>query len=106
LDVNLSGVFYLMQEAGRIMRSQGGGVVLNIGSLAEQAQAIKGQAAYIASNNGLIGLTQSAADEFAAYNIRVNMLRTGLQGRSINPEMVLYLCSPSADHINGQIISV
>jgi 3-oxoacyl-[acyl-carrier protein] reductase len=106
LDVNLSGVFYLMQGAGRVMRAQGGGAVVNIGSLGGQAQALKGRAAYIASNNGLVGLTQAAADEFEAYNIRVNMVRAGLLEASINPELVLHLCSPSAAHISGQVISV
>jgi NAD(P)-dependent dehydrogenase (short-subunit alcohol dehydrogenase family) len=105
LDVNLSGVFYLMQEAGRVMRSQGGGVMLNVGSLGGQAQALKGRAAYVASNNGLAGLTRAAADEFAAYNIRVNMVWAGLQETSINPELVLHLCSSSAAHISGQVIS-
>jgi NAD(P)-dependent dehydrogenase (short-subunit alcohol dehydrogenase family) len=104
LDVNLSGAFYLMQEAGRAMRAQGGGVVLNIGSLGEQVEALKGRAAYIASNNGLAGLTRAAADEFAAYNIRVNMVSASRLGATLNPELILHLCSPSAAHINGQII--
>jgi NAD(P)-dependent dehydrogenase (short-subunit alcohol dehydrogenase family) len=104
LDVNLSGAFYLMQVAGRAMRSQGGGVVVNVGSLGGQPQALKGRAAYIASNNGLAGLTQAAADEFAAYNIRVNMVWAGLLEASINPEQVLHLCSSSATHITGQVM--
>jgi NAD(P)-dependent dehydrogenase (short-subunit alcohol dehydrogenase family) len=104
LDVNLSGAFYLMQVAGQAMRSQGGGVVVNVGSLGGQPQALKGRAAYIASNNGLAGLTQAAADEFAAYNIRVNMVWAGMLEASINPEQVLHLCSSSAAHITGQVM--
>jgi NAD(P)-dependent dehydrogenase (short-subunit alcohol dehydrogenase family) len=106
LDVNLSGVFYLMQEAGRVMRTHEGGVIVNIGSLGGQPQALKGRAAYIASNQGLVGLTQAAAEEFAAYNIRVNMVWAGLMEGNIDPELVLYLCSPSAAHISGQVIPV
>jgi NAD(P)-dependent dehydrogenase (short-subunit alcohol dehydrogenase family) len=104
LDVNLSGTFYLRQTSGRAMRDQGGGVIVNVGSLGGQPQALKGRAAYIASNNGLAGLTQAAADEFAAYNIRVNMVWAGLLAASIYPEQILHICSASAAHINGQVI--
>lgn len=106
LDVNLSGVFYLLQNTARVMRSQGGGVVLNIGRLADQTQPQNGRAAYLASMNGLAGLTRAAADELAAYNIRVNMIWAGSLDARIDPELVLNLCSPSAAHLSGQVISV
>jgi len=104
LDVNLSGAFYLIQASGRAMRDQGGGVIVNVGSLGGQPQALKGRAAYIASNNGLAGLTQAAAEEFAAYNIRVNMVWAGLLEASIHPEQILHICSASAAQVNGQVI--
>ena len=106
LDVNLSGVFYLLQNTARVMRSQGGGVVLNIGRFAYQTQPQKGHAAYLASINGLAGLTRAAADELAAYNIRVNMIWAGSLEAKIDPELVLNLCGPSAVHLSGQVISV
>jgi NAD(P)-dependent dehydrogenase (short-subunit alcohol dehydrogenase family) len=105
LDVNLSGVFYLLQMAGRAMRAQGGGIVINIGSLGGQPHTLRGRAAYIASNNGLAGLTQAAADEFAAYNIRVNMVSTGSSEAGVSPEQILHLCGPASAHINGQVVS-
>lgn len=106
LDVNLSGVFFLLQNTARVMRSQGGGVVLNIGQFADQTQPPKGHAAYFASINGLAGLTRAAAGELAAYNIRVNMIWAGSLEAKIDPGLVLNLCGPSAAHLSGQVIVV
>ncbi len=134
LDVNLAGPFFTMQLAGRAMREQGGGVIVNIGSIAGRAHGLNNRAAYIASKMGLIGLTREAARELAAYNIRVNavcpgiietemtaagrqdeaVLRTWLedipQGRLGTPAdvvgVVLFLCSPAAVYLTGQAINV
>lgn len=74
LEVNLSGPFYLMQSVGRVMIDRGrGGVILNVAAQLDPAQeGLPAQsAAYLASKNGLIGLSRAAALEFAAYNIHV-----------------------------------
>jgi NAD(P)-dependent dehydrogenase (short-subunit alcohol dehydrogenase family) len=125
LDVNLSGVFYLMQSAGRAMREQGGGTIVNIGWTSGQAHGLDDRFAYLTSNSGLAGLSREAAREFAAYNIRVNMVcdgpsnasaaleagqSEGLPISSCGPQavarLVLYLCSQAAAHISGQAIPV
>ena len=117
LDVNLSGVFYLMQSAGRAMREQGGGVIVNIGWTTGRAHGLSDRFAYLVSNSGLAGLSREAAHEFAAYNIRVNMVCDGPpagQEQSENAstrlpqaaELVLFLSSPAAAHITGQVIPV
>jgi NAD(P)-dependent dehydrogenase (short-subunit alcohol dehydrogenase family) len=134
LDVNLSGPFFTMQSVGRVMREQGGGVIVNIASIAGRAHGLRDRSAYVASKTGLIGLTREAAREFAPYNIRVNavcpgvietemtailrqdetMLRKWLedipQGRLGRVEdvvgMVLFLCSASAAYVTGQAINV
>jgi NAD(P)-dependent dehydrogenase (short-subunit alcohol dehydrogenase family) len=69
LDVNLTGAFLMTQSVGRLMRAQGSGVIINLitGSVQEE----KAEAAFIASMNGLDGLTRQAAREFALYGIRV-----------------------------------
>jgi 3-oxoacyl-[acyl-carrier protein] reductase len=134
LEVNLSGPFFTIQSVGRVMRDQGGGGIVNIGSIAGRAHGLKDRSAYVASKMGLIGLTREAARELAAYNIRVNAVCPGVietemtaqlrqnkammdrwledipLGRLGQPEdvaaLVLFLCSEEAAYLNGQAINL
>jgi 3-oxoacyl-[acyl-carrier protein] reductase len=128
IDVNLSGPFFLLQQVGRFMREQGGGVVVNIAASEGRRSGLKDRSAYLASKSGLLGLTREAAREFAAYNIRVNAVcPADLAGGSnekypIDPhaaqsnnqknrsdsiaQLVLFLCSQNSAHIVGQAIHV
>src|SRR5436190_15718312 len=69
LDVNLTGAFLMTQSVGRVMRAQGSGVIINLVSASTQAG--KNGAAFVASMNGLEGLTRQAAQEFASHGIEV-----------------------------------
>jgi 3-oxoacyl-[acyl-carrier protein] reductase len=71
LDVNLSGAFYCSQAAARIMRSYGGGTIINVASTAG-FRGFPNRVAYAASKWGMIGMTQTLASEWARYAIRVN----------------------------------
>jgi NAD(P)-dependent dehydrogenase (short-subunit alcohol dehydrogenase family) len=72
LDVNLTGAFLLTQSAGRIMKEKGGGIIVHIGG---QAHGPEKRAAYFASKAGLEAMVKSAADEFAAFGVRVRLVK-------------------------------
>lgn len=76
IRTNLTGIFYCMRAAGRIMQDQGGGHIINIASLSGFTGRV-GQAAYTASKRGLIGLTTSAAREWGTSAIQVNAVLPG-----------------------------
>jgi NAD(P)-dependent dehydrogenase (short-subunit alcohol dehydrogenase family) len=71
IAVNLTGVFLCMKYEIRQMTKQGGGVVVNIASLAGLL-AEPGSPAYTASKHGVMGLTKAAALDCARDRIRVN----------------------------------
>lgn len=111
LDVNLTGSFLMLQRVGQVMRYQGGGAIINLATATEDAQDWNGQAAFVASQMGLIGLTRQAAGELAGDGIRVNAVRLERPAGATSPvdyqpavEQVLFLCSQAASKISGQII--
>jgi 3-oxoacyl-[acyl-carrier protein] reductase len=69
LDVNLTGAFLMTQSAGRVMRAQGSGVIINL--ITQSIYNGRNQAAFIASMKGLDEFTRQAAREFSSYGIRV-----------------------------------
>jgi 3-oxoacyl-[acyl-carrier protein] reductase len=76
IKTNLTGCFHVIREAAPLMKSSGGGHIINISSYSGVKGRV-GQAAYSASKAALIGLTVSAARELAGYNIRVNAVLPG-----------------------------
>ncbi len=71
MDVLLSGVFYGCQAAGRIMREQNGGVILNLASVNAFVSQPR-RAVYCTAKAGVVMLTRVLAAEWAEHNIRVN----------------------------------
>ncbi len=69
LDVNLTGAFLMTQSVGRLMRAQGSGVIINL--ITGSTHDGNTEAAFVASMNGLDGLTRQAAPELAPYGVQV-----------------------------------
>ena len=73
LDVNLNGVFWCSRTFGKAMLEQGGGNIVNVGSMsADIVNRPQEQAQYNASKAGVHHLTKSLAAEWAERNVRVN----------------------------------
>ncbi len=105
VDVNLTAPFLMMQSIGRIMREQGGGVIINVISVNEKSSTA------VASKNGLIGLTRAAAAEFGTYKIRINAVCSGMSAAPQikelpeNPvELVTFLCGSESTEFHGQVL--
>ena len=131
MDVNLKGTFNCMKVAAKAMMKQRYGRIVNISSVVG-VSGNPGQANYVASKAGIIGLTKAVARELASRNITVNAVAPGYidtdmtgdlddkakaavvgqipMGRIGTPEdiagVVAFLVSAAADYITGQVIHV
>ena len=75
-SVNLEGPLRMSQQVAPLMRDQGGGSIVNIGTMAAYSGGGSINA-YAASKGALLNLTKSMAQEWAAWKVRVNMLSPG-----------------------------
>ena len=121
MAVNLRGPFLCTKHVWKPMKTQGGGVIVNVGSLSGSL-AEPMLSAYAASKWGLNGFTKSAAEEGRGDNIRVNLIAPGKvdtdvrkyvtedKSRMMTVEDVvgaaIFLASDDAKHMRGQIIEL
>ena len=82
ITINLTGYFLCVQHAGKMMKDQGGGTIINI-SAGSGERSSPGGAAYSVSKGAINSLTRQAAVDLAPHNIRVNGIISGLVGTPI-----------------------
>jgi NAD(P)-dependent dehydrogenase (short-subunit alcohol dehydrogenase family) len=131
IAVNLKGVWLCMKHELTQMVAQGGGAIVNTASIAGLI-GLPTSSAYVAAKHGVVGLTKTAALEYAGDNVRVNavcpgyietnmtkdtMQRRGEQIMAMVPfhrmgkpeeiaEMVVWLCSERASYVSGAAYNV
>jgi len=130
--VNLKGVWLCLRAEIAQMLKNGGGAIVNTASVGGLV-AVPSGGAYAAAKHGVIGLTRTAAIEYAQQNIRVNAIcpgltRTGMTDRlaranpqvlsAIMPPMgrmaepgeiaqaVVFMCSDGAAYLTGQAVAL
>jgi 3-oxoacyl-[acyl-carrier protein] reductase len=131
LDINLKGAFHCIKAASKIMIKQRCGRIINVSSVVG-ASGNPGQANYVASKAGIIGLTKAVAKELASRNITVNAVAPGFIETDMTASLpdkareamvaqiplgragtvrdiaaaVVFLASDQAVYITGQVIHV
>ena len=135
INVNLRGVWNCMKAELRHMVAQGHGAIVNCSSIGGMVGS-NGRSAYSASKHGVIGLTRSAALEYAARGIRINAVCPGMVNtpmavavtKNYDPEIVkgmvarepigrfgeaeeiaaavVWLCTPAASFMVGHAMAV
>ena len=131
LDINLKGAFHCIKAVSKIMLKQRSGRIINVSSVVG-ASGNPGQANYVASKAGIIGLTKAVAKELASRNIAVNAVAPGFIETDMTASVpdkareamvaqiplgragtaqdiasaVVFLASDQAAYITGQVIHV
>jgi NAD(P)-dependent dehydrogenase (short-subunit alcohol dehydrogenase family) len=105
IEINLTGIFHSMKAELTHMVDHGGGAIVNMASTAG-VMAHAGRAAYSASKHGIVGLTRSAAVEYAQRDVRINAVAPGPidapSARALPPEVRASIAAKTAMNRVGQ----
>lgn len=134
LDINLSAVFFMSQEIGKVMLRQGGGKIINVASMTSFMASVM-IPAYAASKAGVAQVTKALSNEWAGRGICVNAIAPGYMNteltrdmKTVNPlqyqeisaripmgrwgepddlkGIAVFLASEASDYISGVVIPV
>lgn len=136
MGVNLKGVWLCMKHEIPAMLANGGGAIVNVASIYGTKPSDLGHAPYATSKFGVVGLTQSAAADYAQRSLRINAVAPGFtRSEMVNPDLpgaaerykrvtgrhsgmnrlgtaeetanaIAWLCSDSASFVNGVVLAV
>lgn len=132
IDVNLKSIWLCLKYQIPAMLKTGGGAIVNMASMGGAVVGVPGLSSYNAAKGGVLGLTRSAAMEFAGQGIRINAISPGLIATDILSNVeeevlqkmietiplkrageakeiasaVIWLCSEGASYITGQNIVI
>ena len=133
VGTNLKAAYFMAQAVGKVMKVQGAGKIINIGSLSSFI-GLQNAPVYGITRGGILSMTRSLAIEWAQYHINVNVIAPGYfetkqtaplfsdetrrtwvlsripWGRSGLPEdlagAVIFLSSKASDYVTGQVVVV
>jgi len=132
IDINMTSLFFMCQEAGKIMMRQGSGKIINIASMTSFV-ASRRIPAYAASKGGVMQLTKALSNEWAGKGINVNAIAPGYMDTELTANMInteqgkahtaripmgrwgkpedlrgvtVFLASAASDYISGAIVPV
>ena len=134
MGVNIKGVFFMSQLAGKVMLKQGKGKIINIAST-NSFIGLRNMPAYVSSKGGVKQLTMALSSEWSGRGINVNAIAPGYMATDMNTALLdpanpryqqitdripahrwgtpddmkgicVFLASPASDYITGAVIPV
>ncbi len=133
VQINLTALFEMMYEAGKVMIEQKSGKIINIGSMFS-FRGGRWSPAYAATKHGVVGVTKAYCEELAKHNIQVNAIAPGFFATKLTEKTrsneesnmrvlnhipsnrwgytadlmgaAVYLASRASDYVNGHVLAV